>query len=41
MSHCTPSEVLKTYKLSYIGGTFVRSESGRYLRGEIPDWRAS
>ena len=32
----THLEVLKTYKL-YIGGNFVRSESGRYLPATAPD----
>src|SRR5580704_19038190 len=31
----TQLEVLKTYKL-YIGGAFVRSESGRYLAAQSP-----
>ena len=31
----THLEVLKTYKL-YIGGAFVRSESGRYLSAQSP-----
>src|SRR5580692_4466005 len=31
----THLEVLKTYKL-YIGGAFVRSESGRYLSAKSP-----